>query len=267
MSITGEMQSERLMLVLADISGYTRFVHLHRFSQTHAEVIISELLEEVINAIEPPLELHQLLGDAAVFFARSDESPQMAHDVFAQVRRATDRFRTRAAEVTGECRLCACGACRDAGQLRLKVIVHHGDAVVTQQRGIAKLAGEDVIVAHRLLKNTVTADEYVLITEPFARLLGDLPGPRAGTSARAVRWRRWHRRRRLLPRRTTAAGVRGPHPPRPSGAADGRAHRQADRHAHAARGGAGSRRTARAGRAGRCIGADRLRARADRGSC
>jgi len=176
-SITGEMQNERLVFVLADISGYTRFVHLHRYSQTHAEVIISELLEEVIEAIEPPLELHQLLGDAAVFFARSDGSPQMAHDVFAQVRRAVERFRARAAVVTGECRLCACGACRDAGLLRLKVIVHYGDAVVTHQRGFAKLAGEDVIVAHRLLKNTVRADEYVLITEPFVRLLGDLPGP------------------------------------------------------------------------------------------
>lgn len=177
MSSAEHMQSERVALVLADISGYTRFVHLHRYSQTHAEVIISELLEEVIGATETPLELHQLLGDAAVFFARSDESSEMARAVFAQMRRAVDRFRARAGEITGECTLCACGACRGAGQLRLKVVIHHGDAVVTSQRGFVKLAGEDVIVAHRLLKNTITSDEYVLVTEPFQQLLAGMPGP------------------------------------------------------------------------------------------
>jgi len=169
------MVSERLVLVLADISGYTRFVHMHRLSQSHAEIIISELLEEVIKATGPPLELHQLLGDAAVFFARSDESTELARNVFAQIERAGERFRVRASELTGECSLCACDACRDAGRLRLKVIVHHGDVVVTRQRGFVKLAGEDVIVAHRLLKNSVDADEYVLVTEPFRRLIGELP--------------------------------------------------------------------------------------------
>lgn len=174
----GDMQYTPLVLVLADISGYTRFVHMHRLSEAHAEVIVSELLEEVIAATEPPLELHQLLGDAAVFFARSDGSSELARTIFAQVQRAGERFRLRAAELTGECTLCACDACRTAGRLRLKVVVHHGEAVLTRQRGFVKLAGEEVIVAHRLLKNTIEADEYVLVTEPFRRLLGDPPGAR-----------------------------------------------------------------------------------------
>jgi class 3 adenylate cyclase len=35
-------------LVLADISGYTPFVRMHRLSQAHAEHIIRELLETII---------------------------------------------------------------------------------------------------------------------------------------------------------------------------------------------------------------------------
>ena len=170
------MESAQIALVLADISGYTRFARLHRTSQAHAEHIICELLEEVIAATKHPLELHQLLGDAAVFVGRSDGSPQMARDVFVQVQRLSERFRLRAGELTGECSLCVCDACRGAGTLKLKVIIHHGDVVETQLRGFAKLAGEDMIIAHRLLKNSVAADEYVLATEPFQRLLGAAAG-------------------------------------------------------------------------------------------
>jgi hypothetical protein len=175
-SVSGEIKSAQIVLVLADISGYTRFARLHRTSEAHAEHIICELLEEVIAATDHPLELHQLLGDAAVFVARSDGSTEMAQDVFDQVQRLSEAFRLRAGELTGECSLCVCDACRGAGTLKLKVIIHHGQVVETQLRGFAKLAGEDMIVAHRLLKNSVAADEYVLITEPFERLLGDVAG-------------------------------------------------------------------------------------------
>lgn len=34
--------------MLADISGYTPFVRMHRLSQAHAEHIIRELLETII---------------------------------------------------------------------------------------------------------------------------------------------------------------------------------------------------------------------------
>jgi Protein of unknown function (DUF2652) len=175
-SAARQMASAKIVLVLADISGYTRFARLHRTSQAHAEHIVCELLDEVIGATEHPLELHQLLGDAAVFFARSDGSPAMARDVFGQVRRFSDAFRVRAQDLTGACSLCVCDACRGAGRLELKVIVHHADVVETELRGIPKFAGEDMIVAHRLMKNSVSAGDYVLVTDSFQDLLGDAGG-------------------------------------------------------------------------------------------
>ena len=40
--------SERALLVIADIGGYTRFMKLHRVSLAHAQTVIAMLLEAVI---------------------------------------------------------------------------------------------------------------------------------------------------------------------------------------------------------------------------
>lgn len=171
------IQTRRVILVIADISGYTRFTRLHRLSQAHAESIICELLEAVIAQTKHPLKLHEFLGDAASFYALSDGTPATAREVFDQVDRLCEAFKERSGELTGECSLCVCGACRTAGTLRLKVIIHEGEAVITRLRDFERVSGEDVILAHRLLKNSIPAHEYVAVTDGFLRLLGELPGP------------------------------------------------------------------------------------------
>ena len=59
---------------------------------------------------------------------------------------------------------CTCNACKHIERLRLKVIVHSGEALFHHVFHFLELAGVDVIVAHRLLKNSVTADQYLLMT-------------------------------------------------------------------------------------------------------
>jgi Protein of unknown function (DUF2652) len=110
----------------------------------------------VIAQTEHPLKLHEFLGDAASFYALSDGTPTTARSVFDQVNRFCAAFRERSGELTGECSLCVCGACRTAGTLRLKVIVHEGEVVITRLRDLERVSGEDVILAHRLLKMTTT---------------------------------------------------------------------------------------------------------------
>ena len=87
MRVVGDeaMETRRVFLVLADISGYTRFARLHRLSQAHAESIICELLDAVIAHTEHPLKLNELLGDAAFFYAPSDRTPATAQPVFASL--------------------------------------------------------------------------------------------------------------------------------------------------------------------------------------
>src|SRR5262249_40892457 len=71
---------------------------------------------------------------------------------------------------------CTCNACAHINRLRLKVVVHSGEALFHQVFNFLELAGLDVIIVHRLLKNSVNSDQYLLLTEPAQRDL-DFPAP------------------------------------------------------------------------------------------
>lgn len=71
---------------------------------------------------------------------------------------------------------CGCRSCSNVGQLRLKVVVHSGETLVYEIAGRTELAGVDVIIVHRLLKNSLASREYLLLTEAAQRNLPlDLP--------------------------------------------------------------------------------------------
>jgi class 3 adenylate cyclase len=169
------MELKPVVLVLADISGYTRFIRFHRVSLLHAERIIADLLESVMAEATHPLIIHELEGDAVSLYAVAEDRGAAARSALAQVERFFEAFRTREAELVSECSLCECDACKQVGQLKLKAVLHTGDAAFTQVRQFTKVAGEDVILAHRLLKNSVPSDEYVLMTDPFVAACGGLP--------------------------------------------------------------------------------------------
>ncbi len=172
------MKLWRAHIVLIDISGYTQFIRLHRLSLIHAERIVTDLLDSVIDASQPPLKLNKLEGDAALFYAVIEDGADAesqrrgAAALLRQLEGFFAVFQARERELVSECSLCTCDACVRAGDLRLKIIVHTGTVLVKQMRQFEEIAGEDVIVAHRLLKNSVPADEYLLLTEPFHSLAG-----------------------------------------------------------------------------------------------
>jgi hypothetical protein len=169
------MEIAPVSLVLADISGYTRFVMMHKISLMHAEEIITELMEAVISEASEPLFLNKLEGDAAFLYALGGE-PGTARITLQRVLRFFTSFMSRQQELikAGEGG-CFCEACCNISSLKLKAIIHHGQAVIKQVHQLTELAGSDVILAHRLLKNTIGADEYLLVTEDFYRLSGGLP--------------------------------------------------------------------------------------------
>jgi hypothetical protein len=170
------MHVQKVFLVLLDISGYTRFIKLHKISLIHAERIIDELLERVIAEVHPPLVVQELEGDAVYFYAISDGSREMAREISDQVKRGLAAFKEREAELISECSICFCDACSAVGRLTMKAVLHHGEAVFTQIRQFSKLSGEDVILVHRLLKVPIENKEHVLVTESMPTLIGDLDG-------------------------------------------------------------------------------------------
>jgi len=168
--------THQALLVLADISGFTKFMKLHAITVAHAKQIIVKLLEAIIQTAMPPLKLIELEGDAVFFYAACyrDETELDQHiaAVKMQILGFFQSFYREMLKLT-ELQLCVCEACVSVKDLRLKIVLHAGEVAVEQIQAFEKLFGIDVIVAHRLLKNSIPAKEYILMTTPVQQRLGD----------------------------------------------------------------------------------------------
>lgn len=161
-------EPEPVLLILADISGYTRFMTSNAKSLAHSQVIITELVRTIIEVVELPLKVAKLEGDAVFLYGRKND-PTIP---WAEARRKISErlpvffevFLRRVQELRGST-TCTCGACANIEQLRLKFIVHSGEALLHWFGNSLELAGPDVILAHRLLKNSVPLRQYILLTD------------------------------------------------------------------------------------------------------
>ncbi len=159
-------------LVIADISGYTQF--LTEGELEHAHEIVTELLNSIIDAIDAPLAVSNIEGDAVFLYG---ETPP---DVYGQtivdtVERLYVSF-SSALENMVLNTTCDCNACANINGLGLKIVMHCGDFIKTRVGDTETLTGPDVITVHRLLKNTVKEKtgvaDYFLITQACVDDLG-----------------------------------------------------------------------------------------------
>ncbi len=161
----------KALLVIADISGFTQFMKSHENKANHAMQVVVELLRAVISAAAPPLKLAEVEGDAAFFYAICQEDGDATAELAAIKRQVMSFFRSFYQTLY---RLRAFNPCaRHAQDLRLKVVIHAGEVALEHIHGFDKLFGMDVILTHRLLKNSVPSPEYVLMTEAAYNWLGD----------------------------------------------------------------------------------------------
>ncbi len=167
------MRLSQCVLVMADISGYTNFVTHRAVSLKHAEQIVTELMESIIDRAEHPLSVNNLEGDAALLFAETGGSTLAAcGSVMHQVQALQGAFSRQIQRIRVERRHCECSACANVSDLKLKFVVHVDDIAIKQVRQFEELAGEGVILVHRLLKNSLGMREYILLTEEFRAALG-----------------------------------------------------------------------------------------------
>ena len=185
-----EAREQGVVLILADISGYTKFMVANQTAAVHGQVIITLLIETILAEVDIPLTLHGIEGDA-VFLSAAHPSEEAAwREVLAQVRTKLARFFevflaaiVRAAETTP----CDCPSCGNVDKLKLKIIVHSGRAVFHTIAGLAQVSGTDVIIAHRLLKNSVPSGEYLLMTDSAYQDLGVAETNRLRSRLRAAK--------------------------------------------------------------------------------
>ena len=153
------MAERHALLVIADIGGYTRFMRLHRMSLAHAQENTARLLGAVIDAA-PELQLVALEGDGA-FLCAADGAALRLGELGVAMHRAFHAEQQRMYSVN----LCVCDGCAQTGQLTVKFVAHVGEVVEQRLKHGTTLAGLDVILVHRMLKNSVPVPKYILMTE------------------------------------------------------------------------------------------------------
>src|SRR3974390_2009306 len=161
---------ELAYFAIADISGYTNF--LAGVELDHAQDIIADFMDTVVKGLRPPFRLAKFEGDAAFVYASADRvDGSLLQDTIEQAYFAFRRRLRNIKEANG----CTCRACSRMQILDVKFVVHHGAFVRQRMSGREELAGQDVILVHRLLKNdvveTVGLRAYALYTDACVRAL------------------------------------------------------------------------------------------------
>ena len=151
---------------------------LGKTTQVHAETIISDLLEKIIAELDDTLIVNKLQGDAALFYVVPDNPQEFSGQIIKKLQHCFKIFNNRLDEIFF-CQVCACDPCQQMTNLKLKSFVRYGNFLIKKVSRFEEIAGEDVILAHRLMKNSINSSEYMLITESITQLndlsyLGDL---------------------------------------------------------------------------------------------
>lgn len=157
------------LLFMPDITGFTEFVSATEI--THAQSVIKELLEVIIDSNRINLKVSEIEGDA-IFFYRPGEPPSF-EQLLEQVQIMFIRFHQHL-QLYDHQRICPCEACCSAVNLKLKIIAHYGEVSGYSVNKYEKLFGREVIVAHRLLKNNLHKKEYALLTNSLLEGFGNI---------------------------------------------------------------------------------------------
>ncbi|WP_432411574.1 DUF2652 domain-containing protein [Rasiella sp. SM2506] len=159
------MKASPALICIPDISGFTEFMRAVDIEVSSQ--VIPALLNEIIYSNKINLKVSEIEGDAVLFF-RKGELPSF-QDLVDQCKLFYTQFYERMDVLLKKFK----DKHKDVDFpeiLGLKIILHYGAEIGMVQIGNhIKLMGEDVITAHRLLKNDVPVDEYLLISDSLLR--------------------------------------------------------------------------------------------------
>ncbi len=161
-------------ILIPDISGYTEF--LTKTALVHSSHIINELLEAILAANSGDFVLSEVEGDALLLYHKG--KPIEADALVRQCLSMFESFHTQLKIIERDS-LCQCGACKTASNLTLKFIAHHGMVQEIKVLQFTKCSGLDMVVAHRLMKNRIASDEYILATPSCFEVSGLKQSPGA----------------------------------------------------------------------------------------
>ena len=152
-------------LIIADIYGDTRFLTTSEHEQANG--IIGDLLNAVIAPVQAPFSVSGIEGDAVFMYCTMPER-MSGQTVLESVELLYCAFASSLETMTLNT-TCSCNACVNIASLGLKIVMHCGEFAKTEIGGRETISGPDVILTHRLLKNTIREttgiDDYMLVTQ------------------------------------------------------------------------------------------------------
>ena len=166
------MAETNATILIPDISGFTQFMTSTELS--HGTFAINMLIESIIQAVGDEYEVSEIEGDAVLLIRKGDSpSQQQIQDICLKIFNSF-HFQRKWMQQHA---VCPCGACLSIIDLTLKFVVHHGPLAEIKIGRFVKQSGTEMIVAHRLLKNSIDNNEYLLMTEKLLEYAGPLdPG-------------------------------------------------------------------------------------------
>ena len=145
-----------------DITGFTKFIATSDIHFT--KEVIPALLRKLIEANILRMSVGEIEGDA-IFFYKTGRLPSV-NRVADQCKHLYKTFsdfldNLQKSDPENYDKYLA------DNQLGLKIIIHYGAISLANIKGRVKLLGEDVIIAHKLLKNNINELNYILLTEKY----------------------------------------------------------------------------------------------------
>jgi hypothetical protein len=163
------MGESNATILIPDISGFTEFMTSTELG--HSAHAIHILIDSIIDAVGDEYEVAEVEGDA-ILLIRKGSAPSQK-DIVDICLKMFNAFHFRRKWMQQHT-ICPCGACQAIINLSLKFVAHHGPLAEMKVGRFVKHSGTDMIVAHRLLKNRIDSNEYLLMTEKLVQAVGPL---------------------------------------------------------------------------------------------
>ncbi|HEY1009572.1 MAG: DUF2652 domain-containing protein [Daejeonella sp.] len=160
--------TEPAFFCVPDITGFTKFIATTDVN--FSREVIPALLRKLIDCNVLKMKIGEIEGDA-IFFYKTGRLPavgRVAAQCKALYKTFSDFIRSVKENDPENYELYLADS-----QLGLKIIIHYGDISIANIKGRIKLLGQDVIIAHKLLKNKVEDYNYILLTEKYLSKIKD----------------------------------------------------------------------------------------------
>ena len=105
--------------------------------------------------------LNQVEGDALFYYSKKRSKEELTE----LAKKLDEEFHKIIKKLLSDHRNCKHSICKRLDQLHIKFLVHEGEILFQEVGKTEQIIGREIIEIHRLLKNSVKGNSYVLVVD------------------------------------------------------------------------------------------------------